>query len=519
MNQNISKLFNLCALLVFSAILIGIYGCGIQTLTYKKDFNILPPVVFDKNPKPIPTTLKIENPTLSSHKIAVMTNGKIGVYINLEADKLANEFKKCLYIAMKKSMLYQNTIKDIAYADTYHTIETMIKFHGVQSGWSVWSNTSTTVDVDYLIKSHRGHIMEKGTVTEEGNFDEGHVGLDAQEKLRFDIEPIQKALTKAAKSIAENLVSNRNFMENARLDILKNENLQDNYSRKTAQHSITTKTYANKRPKINTSPIKFRTQWAIIVGISTYQYSGKNGLNNLMFADDDAKAFSRSLLKLGWSNSHINILTNEKATRRNIMIALESWLTKAGPNDQIVLFWAGHGFPDPEDPEKVYFACYDTDIKIPATGYRMDRVRSILEERNTKNVIVFADTCHAGKLITRGQRGISILPNIEKMRREQSIPKGWIFMVGADTDRQAIEHTSWTNGAFTHSLIKGLSGAADGFQSSGIVDGIVTLGELRSYMNSAMPDETQKVLGVAKRPVITTSTGDPDIWNLTLQVK
>ena len=68
-------------------------------------------------------------------------------------------------------------------------------------------------------------------------------------------------------------------------------------------------------------------------------------------------------------------------------------------------------------------------------------------------------------------------------------------------------------------LIKGLSGAADGFQSSGIVDGIVTLGELRSYMNSAMPDETQKVLGVAKRPVITTSTGDPDIWNLTLQVK
>jgi uncharacterized caspase-like protein len=149
----------------------------------------------------------------------------------------------------------------------------------------------------------------------------------------------------------------------------------------------------------------------------------------------------------------------------------------------------------------------------------MDRVRSILEERNTKNVIIFADTCHAGKLITRGSRGISIVPNIEKMRRERNIPKGWIFMVGADTDRQAIEHTSWTNGAFTHSLIKGLSGEADGFQSSGTVDGIVTLGELRTYMNMTMPDETQRVLGVSKRPVITTSTGDPDIWNLTLQTK
>ena len=174
---------------------------------------------------------------------------------------------------------------------------------------------------------------------------------------------------------------------------------------------------------------------------------------------------------------------------------------------------------NPEDPEKVYFACYDSDLKIPATGYRMDRVRSNLEERNAKNVIVLADTCHAGKLITRGDRGLSIVPIIKKMSREQKVPKGWIFMVGADTDRQAIEDTSWANGAFTHSLIKGLSGKADGFQSAGAKDGIVTMGELKAYMNTAMPDETQKVLGVAKRPVITTNTGDPDIWNLTLQAK
>lgn len=259
--------------------------------------------------------------------------------------------------------------------------------------------------------------------------------------------------------------------------------------------------------------------WAVIVGISNYQYSGQDGLANLIFADDDAKAFARSLKKLGWNESHIKLLNNEEATQRNIMIALESWLSKAGPNDQVVLFWAGHGFPDPEDPEKVYFACYDTDISIPATGYRMDKVRTALEERKSKNVILLADTCHAGKLITRGERGISIVPQLDKMKRENKIPKGWVFMVGADTDRQAIEHTSWTNGAFTHSLIKGLNGEADGFQSLGPKDNIVTMGELRAYMNTAMPDETQKVLGVAKRPIITTSTGDPDIWNLTLQVK
>lgn len=270
-------------------------------------------------------------------------------------------------------------------------------------------------------------------------------------------------------------------------------------------------------PYIEQSKVNFGQHWAIIIGLSQYQYAGQSGLAKLIFADDDAKAFYRSLINLGWFDSHIKLLINEEATQRNIMIALESWLTKAGSDDQIVLFWAGHGFHDPEDPEKVYFACYDTDLSIPATGYRMDKVRSALEERKSKNVILFADTCHAGKIITRGDsnRGISIVPNIRKQRT----PKGWIFMVGADTDRQAIEHTSWSNGAFTHSLIKGLSGEADGFQSSGVKEGIVTMGELKAYMITSMPDETQKVIGVAKHPVITTSTGDPGIWNLTLQVQ
>jgi ankyrin repeat protein len=287
---------------------------------------------------------------------------------------------------------------------------------------------------------------------------------------------------------------------------------------KDFRHTPSFKPHSSRKPTKEFN-VYTSTGWAVIIGISQYQYSGQNGLTNLLFADNDAKSFARTLFKLGWNENNIKLLVNKDATQRNITIALESWLSKAGPNDQIILFWAGHGYPNPEDPQKVYLATYDTDISIPATGYRMDRVRSILEEIKSKNVILFADTCHAGKLITRGneRRGISIVPNIDKIAQEQKIPKGWIFMVGADTDRQAIEHTSWTNGAFTHSLIKGLNGEADGFQSAGLKDGIVTMGELKDYMNISLPNETQKVLGVARRPVIMTSSGDPDIWNLTLQ--
>jgi hypothetical protein len=37
--------------------------------------------------------------------------------------------------------------------------------------------------------------------------------------------------------------------------------------------------------------------------------------------------------------------------------------------------------------------------------------------------------------------------------------------------------------------------------------------------DNEMLDETRRVLGVAKRPVIGESNGDPDVWNSTLQVR
>ncbi|MCD6328372.1 hypothetical protein J7M28_12595 [bacterium] len=68
------------------------------------------------------------------------------------------------------------------------------------------------------------------------------------------------------------------------------------------------------------------------------------------------------------------------------------------------------------------------------------------------------------------------------------------------TDRLAVEDSSWSNGAFTHCLLEGLSEKADGFEGAGPRDGAVTLGELRTYLNSMMPEVTLKALGSAIHP-------------------
>lgn len=267
-----------------------------------------------------------------------------------------------------------------------------------------------------------------------------------------------------------------------------------------------------------------RNTWAVLIGISEYEYESSQ-LPRLAYAAKDARDVANALLNNGWSRDHIHVLTDEQATERNIRLALESWLTKARPEDTILLYWAGHGYPDPDDPRRIYLACYDTDINFPVTGMRMDRVRNMLEERNAHNVVVIADTCHSGGLMVRSggsERAVGRVMTeslgANRPAREASeqdpLPPGWIFMTAADTDRLAIEHSSLSNGLFTHVLLQGLAGAADGYRASGPRDGVVTFGELREWMRSRMPDEAYRVVGKGLHPEINTNTADPRIWSL-----
>lgn len=256
--------------------------------------------------------------------------------------------------------------------------------------------------------------------------------------------------------------------------------------------------------------------WAVLVGISTYKHAGKAGLTNLIYADKDAQDFHDLLIELGWSSSRIKLLTNEEALETEIRVAIRDWLRKAREHEPVVLYWSGHGMIDPEDPTRVYMVCHDTDPAKPSSGYRMNDIRDHLEELNARNVVVIADTCHAGKLITRSDGTKAVGNVMHENLQELPPPPGWVFMVGADADRLALEGRTWSNGAFTHVLLKGLKGQADGVLSGGEKDGIVTMHELRLYMSETMPVETEKVLGVARHPRIVTNTGDAAIWDLTL---
>jgi len=260
-----------------------------------------------------------------------------------------------------------------------------------------------------------------------------------------------------------------------------------------------------------------RNVWAVVIGISKYKHSQSYEFPDLLYADSDAEAISETLRELGWPESNVRLLTNQQATRSNVLGVLENWLQRASPNDLILLYWAGHAWSDSGNPDDAFFACANSNPSVPSSGLGMNLVVQTLMQRNARNVVVIADACHSDKLIPAADpspleqlRGISVVP------RNIFIPAGWVFITSSREYGLAHENPRWRHGALTYLLLQGLRRKeADGYPNPVTRDGKITLGELRHYVTDQMPAETRTVLGKPLTPLFLAT--DDRIWNLCLQ--
>ena len=87
--------------------------------------------------------------------------------------------------------------------------------------------------------------------------------------------------------------------------------------------------------------------YVVSIGINRYESSK---IPQLKYAENDAKAFANYFSEeIGLPESRVMLLTGKNASQRNIKWILGTKLKKlAQAKDQIILFFAGHGAPEPE---------------------------------------------------------------------------------------------------------------------------------------------------------------------------
>jgi len=225
-------------------------------------------------------------------------------------------------------------------------------------------------------------------------------------------------------------------------------------------------------------------KWAVIIGISEYFYS-ERGITPLQFAHDDAiaiKNFLRSPQGGGFASNRTRLLINEQATTKNIRSSLFTFLKNAGKDDLVLIFFAGHGAPEPGRPDNLYLITYDTNPDdLASTAFPMWDMETALKRYIiSERVIVIADACHSGGV--GGEAGLRNLGNNNLintyMSNLQKTKPGRAIITASETNELSREGSKWDNhGVFTYYFLKGLQGEAD-INSNGIV----TIGEAFNYV-------------------------------------
>lgn len=138
----------------------------------------------------------------------------------------------------------------------------------------------------------------------------------------------------------------------------------------------------------------FGNYFALVIGNNNYEH-----LPNLNTAISDAKAVSKIL-----SNHYgfkVNLLID--ATRSDILSSLNKYRMKLSKNDNLLIYYAGHGWLDHEADEG-YWLPTDAETMNDIRWVSNSTITSKLKAIRAKHILVVADSCYSGKLA----RGIHI---------------------------------------------------------------------------------------------------------------
>jgi len=213
--------------------------------------------------------------------------------------------------------------------------------------------------------------------------------------------------------------------------------------------------------------------YAVVVGISDYRaLSYASG--DLRFADRDAGkmvTFLRSKAGGNVAGANIRLLTNRQATLAEVKQALQLF-RKAGKNDRVILYFSGHGVPGS-------FAPYDARPGDQRTMLSYQAIKTAFHDSPAITKLCIADACMSGGMT----QPKTSRPSIESKTNDGS---NVAMILASRSTQYAVEDGQLAGGAFTHFLIKGLTGQGD-------LDGnrIVTIRELHRYVGPQVRKRTR----------------------------
>ncbi len=141
---------------------------------------------------------------------------------------------------------------------------------------------------------------------------------------------------------------------------------------------------------------RYDSAHAVLIGIDEYR---SNDFDDLETPVSDIRRIRSALVDLGWhdDDDHMTVLTNEQADEDSIDRALHA-LKRAGPNDQVLVFFSGHGL-DPKNRGgfvAAWDAVLDEDREPEQNCIGFERLTRVFQDCEAKHIMIALDCCQAG---------------------------------------------------------------------------------------------------------------------------
>lgn len=131
--------------------------------------------------------------------------------------------------------------------------------------------------------------------------------------------------------------------------------------------------------------------YALLIGVNDYNDPEINDLDNPI---SDAEKLYQTLTKqYTFDNNRVTMLKNP--TYSQLIIALDELTKKITPNDNLLIFYAGHGYWD-EKTGIGYWLPADASKSNTANWFRNSTLKDYIGAINSKHTILIADACFSG---------------------------------------------------------------------------------------------------------------------------
>lgn len=210
--------------------------------------------------------------------------------------------------------------------------------------------------------------------------------------------------------------------------------------------------------------IGYAKTYIVCAGIANYPGTA----NDLLLPANDARAVAE-LYNMRQGTEYY-LLTNENATKANIITAMENLYKKAGESDQVIFFFSGHGLEGS-------FIAYDGALSY-------NTIRTAMAKGKSRSKIIYADACYAGKF-----RDVPKTTHNNTSDRNADV----LLFLSSRSKEKSKEFRNAKNGVFTTYLLSGLKGKADANR-----DRTITAKELFNYVSKNVQRDTQQ----AQHPVM-----------------